>query len=580
MQREQPGREVDLIGALTGGRRGRRLPEAMTTTRATRRFRRSERWSRCRLRTKGRHSPPPARRSGEHRWARPSSTRSTTSSTRFPTRAVARSPSSRSGRSSSPTCSAGVCPTTSTSRRSAPARIGWFPPPTSRSAARDETTVAVASPSLGEHSAIVQDPNALRAVRAALEGRAPPCVGIDAALHAARSRPWSSVASTHLVRGCSRRRHLGRNAMRARLFVFALVMAAVLAVPTPARPATSTWPAAIWSSALDGGPWGLTTDARGAVVVTTDAGRVRALGSTAPRNGRRRSTASQDGLPGDHQRPRARRRYRTCRRPRAPRRRDPMATADGRRRRMRSPWPATYTLAGDTGGTLRGVRRRRRSRSVVGPLRGRAVVGAAGRRCGVGRRSRSGTKNRHPPPAPSISPPVRCAGSTRSGCTPPRPGWITGAPSSRRATGTTTPGLPRSTRRRRVRVGLHDARVVPGGRRARKRRPGSRGGRSARPSHRVRSGGGRACAGRVRSIATCSTHGSCCSPRRVVVTTLSGELFVLDRVSGRVVAHADGQRLRRPSRCWWHRPVDPIGCSSRFGSPSPAGSRCAACRDD
>jgi hypothetical protein len=47
----------------------------------------------------------------------------------------------------------------------------------------DETTVAVNS--FGEHSAIVQDPNALRAVRAALEGRPPPCVGIDTALRGA-----------------------------------------------------------------------------------------------------------------------------------------------------------------------------------------------------------------------------------------------------------------------------------------------------------------------------------------------------------------------------------------------------------
>jgi triacylglycerol esterase/lipase EstA (alpha/beta hydrolase family) len=46
-----------------------------------------------------------------------------------------------------------------------------------------ETTVAVNSPS--EHSAIVQDPNALRAVRAALEGRAPPCVGLGTALRGA-----------------------------------------------------------------------------------------------------------------------------------------------------------------------------------------------------------------------------------------------------------------------------------------------------------------------------------------------------------------------------------------------------------
>jgi hypothetical protein len=46
-----------------------------------------------------------------------------------------------------------------------------------------ETTVAVNSPS--EHSAIVEDPNALRAVRAALEGRAPPCVGFATALRGA-----------------------------------------------------------------------------------------------------------------------------------------------------------------------------------------------------------------------------------------------------------------------------------------------------------------------------------------------------------------------------------------------------------
>jgi hypothetical protein len=46
-----------------------------------------------------------------------------------------------------------------------------------------ETTVAVNAAS--EHSAIVQDPNALRAVRAALEGRAPPCVDVIDALRGA-----------------------------------------------------------------------------------------------------------------------------------------------------------------------------------------------------------------------------------------------------------------------------------------------------------------------------------------------------------------------------------------------------------
>jgi hypothetical protein len=36
-----------------------------------------------------------------------------------------------------------------------------------------------------EHAAIVTDPNALRAVRAALEHRAPPCVGLTTALRSA-----------------------------------------------------------------------------------------------------------------------------------------------------------------------------------------------------------------------------------------------------------------------------------------------------------------------------------------------------------------------------------------------------------
>jgi hypothetical protein len=46
-----------------------------------------------------------------------------------------------------------------------------------------ETVVAVDD--LNEHSAIVRAPDALRAVRAALEGRAPPCVGLVTALRSA-----------------------------------------------------------------------------------------------------------------------------------------------------------------------------------------------------------------------------------------------------------------------------------------------------------------------------------------------------------------------------------------------------------
>ena len=47
------------------------------------------------------------------------------------------------------------------------------------------TETAVAVDSFNEHSAIVRAPDALRVVRAALEGRAPPCVGLWTALRSA-----------------------------------------------------------------------------------------------------------------------------------------------------------------------------------------------------------------------------------------------------------------------------------------------------------------------------------------------------------------------------------------------------------
>jgi triacylglycerol esterase/lipase EstA (alpha/beta hydrolase family) len=59
-----------------------------------------------------------------------------------------------------------------------------------------ETTVAVNA--LSEHKAIVEDPNALRAVRAALEGRAPPCVGLLTALRGAVI-PVVITRASHLV---------------------------------------------------------------------------------------------------------------------------------------------------------------------------------------------------------------------------------------------------------------------------------------------------------------------------------------------------------------------------------------------
>jgi triacylglycerol esterase/lipase EstA (alpha/beta hydrolase family) len=61
-----------------------------------------------------------------------------------------------------------------------------------------ETVVAVNSSS--QHSAVLGDPDALRAMRAALEGRAPPCVGLDTALRSAVA-PVVISRITHEVGG-------------------------------------------------------------------------------------------------------------------------------------------------------------------------------------------------------------------------------------------------------------------------------------------------------------------------------------------------------------------------------------------
>ena len=50
---------------------------------------------------------------------------------------------------------------------------------------RGATETVVAVNALSQHSAVLQDPDALRAIRAALEGRAPPCIGLDTALRSA-----------------------------------------------------------------------------------------------------------------------------------------------------------------------------------------------------------------------------------------------------------------------------------------------------------------------------------------------------------------------------------------------------------
>jgi outer membrane protein assembly factor BamB len=84
--------------------------------------------------------------------------------------------------------------------------------------------------------------------------------------------------------------------MRVRVIVFALVAGLVLAVPTPARPATSRWSRAIWSSELDGGPSAIGTDARGAIVIT-DAGWVRAIDLHGATQWETKVDGAEDGYP-------------------------------------------------------------------------------------------------------------------------------------------------------------------------------------------------------------------------------------------------------------------------------------------
>ena len=79
--------------------------------------------------------------------------------------------------------------------------------------------------------------------------------------------------------------------MKQRTLVAALVMALVFALPTPARAASAALSPPIWSSDLPGGARSLTVDAGGAVV-TIDSGHVRALDA----QGRTRWQTKVDGV--------------------------------------------------------------------------------------------------------------------------------------------------------------------------------------------------------------------------------------------------------------------------------------------
>ena len=150
-----------------------------TTTRPTAASRRSAPSSRSPPRTRARRSP----RRPSASAACPAASRCSTSCRGSHRRTARRSATSRSARPPSTRCSDGGCPSTSTSRRSARPRTPWCPPPTSRCRGARETVVAVTA--ANEHSAVLADTDGLRAIRAGLEGRPPPCVGLDTALRSA-----------------------------------------------------------------------------------------------------------------------------------------------------------------------------------------------------------------------------------------------------------------------------------------------------------------------------------------------------------------------------------------------------------
>ena len=449
MQREEPGREVDLIAHSQGGVvvdvfLARRLPRRRPDAPAAR-----DRRHRVVAARRARRSPRRGTAAGSAAGG-PSST--------GPRIARVDPAARRRGGARAlgalelmPRSVAAACPSTSTSPRSAPPRTWSCRPATSRSPApRDRGG--------GEHrDAAPRD----RAGPRRAPGGASRVRRTGAAVrrdrHRAARRRRAGGDQPHHARGrrCRRRRDLGRNAMRSRMLVFVLVAAAVLVVPTPvpARPATTPWSRPIWSSAARERAQG--AERRRARRDRHDRWRPGARHRPARRHAMGDDARRCPGrVPGPHPRPRAGGWRGTGGRPGAPARRDPMAAADGRRGARRRPG---HHSSGATGvapcvrspavdGALRwevhhegelwsspgvGVsawiagRGLARSRAHGPRPRSRDRCGALGTRGGlVHRRSRDGCRARLPGdrrrPVPrsgsgsTTSPEVRPAG--RSGC--------------------------------------------------------------------------------------------------------------------------------------------------------------------
>ena len=468
MQREQPGREVDLVGHSQGGIVSTCSSRSSTTPRIPR-CRRSATSSRCRRRTKARRSPPrPARSARRARAGWCSTTWSAIASPSVPPAGSTAVGSWPRGRASIKNLFDAASRSTSTSPPSARTEDSSCPRRTSRCPGATETVVRRVDDRFNEHSAIVADADALRAVRGSA-GRAPAAVRrrADRAARrggAGRDQPGGAHDRERRGRGPGWRCRMNRSFVRSVVVIAVVVFGSVVVDAVPVR---ADGPV-VWRATMRG-PWELAADSAGVVVVMQEPG-VRALdrdGRERWRGAGRRSPAGRAGARRWH---RARRRRGGRHRTRPSRRHPPVATSDGRRHLLGG-GGGWRRARGGPGGHAHRVRRHDRRHPLVGAAPGVALVGPAGRpggRCGRRVLARDGRgRGAGPRPRRRCAPVAGADGRVLS-----RAGT---ARRARRARGgrLPPPGVGRGARRRHGRATVADAgdRVVRGGDRARRRRP-------------------------------------------------------------------------------------------------------------
>ena len=447
-----------------------------------------------------------------------------------------------------------------------------------------ETVAAVDG--VNQHSAIVRAPDALRAVRAALEGRPPPCVGLFTALRAAVA-PVVISRVEHTI-GSGAAAVAGRSGRMSRTFVRAAVGGHVVAFGASAgptrRPALAADPV-VWRATMRG-PWELAADAGGVVVVDQQLRRPRARPRRATSSGPRRSTASLPGRAGA--RPRAS--CSSAASAASPRSRvgdgiAPLAAAHarpdlrGRRRRRRR-------AGGRPGGTLTAFDAATGEIRWSVQLRRFALVGAArrprdrrGRRVlARDRRARgAGLRPRRP---------ARCAGRRPSARAPPRRSSHDGlvvlaVGDCHRHAWVEARDLATGARRWQTPVPASFEEAIEPAVDA----PGRGGGRPLRRGHRCSTARPGGSAGSTTSPRRCSqTRVIAHRGRRVAFASYSGEVFVLARRDGQ---HR-GPPRRRParratrspcSRAPWRGPARLLAgaAAPRLGRPAASPSPDRAC---